>query len=227
MYAIRVRGPWGDIVIDSGLGPADAERLQLERFVPRDQARFDAALRTARLIVLTHEHPDHLNGLLRLPQFPRVAPRALLLPEQRPDAPLARAAPWPAGSRAALPRFDYKGMAAIAPGVVLIRTPGHTPGAQMVFVRLAGGREVLLAGDTATVARSWREVRARSRLLSDFLAPEDRAAVFDWLKALRALHRAAPEVFIVPGHDFEYVEDHAPADVFRFRFGEPAPDAGE
>lgn len=223
IYAIRVRGPWGDVMIDSGFSAADAKRLGLERFVPAEQAKVDAALRTARRIVFTHEHPDHLYGLLRLPDFARVAGRALVPPEQGPDAPLAGEAPWPRGSRHRLTPFSYAGMTAIAPGVVLIRTPGHTPGSQMVYVRLARGREVVFAGDTATMARSWEELRARSRLLSDFLAPEDRAAVFGWLKALQALHRAAPAVFIAPGHDFEYLLHKAPRDTFRFRF-DRAPD---
>ncbi|MET0372872.1 MAG: MBL fold metallo-hydrolase [Rhizorhabdus sp.] len=224
IYAIRVRGPWGDVMIDSGFSAADADRLGLEKFTPAEQARVDAALRTARRIVVTHEHPDHLYGQLRLPDFARVAPRALILREQGPDAPLAGKAPWPRGARGRIAPFSYNGMTAIAPGVVLVRTPGHTPGSQMIYVRLAGGREVLFAGDTATMARNWKELRARSRLVSDFLAPEDRTAVFGWLKALQALHRAAPAVFIVPGHDFEYLLHNAPRDSFRMNFD---PLAGE
>jgi glyoxylase-like metal-dependent hydrolase (beta-lactamase superfamily II) len=38
-------------------------------------------------------------------------------------------------------------MLAIAPGVVLKKAQGHTPGSQMVFVALASGSELLFVGD--------------------------------------------------------------------------------
>ncbi|HUQ13886.1 MAG TPA: MBL fold metallo-hydrolase [Novosphingobium sp.] len=194
-------GPWGRIVIDSGLRRADAEAMGLERFFPAEQAQVDADLRAARRIVFTHEHLDHINGFLRLPDFARVAGQALVTPEQAPGGAFTYDLPWPAASRTALHPFRYRGLAPVAPGVVLIRTPGHTPGSQMIFVTMADGREILFAGDTATMARSWQQLRARSRLVGDFLVGEDRAAVFGWLKTIRALKRDAPGLIIVAGHD--------------------------
>jgi glyoxylase-like metal-dependent hydrolase (beta-lactamase superfamily II) len=38
------------------------------------------------------------------------------------------------------------GVIQFAPGVVLIKAAGHTPGSQMVHVRLASGKEVMLVG---------------------------------------------------------------------------------
>ena len=198
-----ISGPWGDIVVDGGFGPQDAEAFGLEAFQPHHQARVDAALRRARLIVFTHEHVDHMGGLLRLNDWARVLPHALITPEQTPSGTVARVLPWPKGAGAAIQPFRYRGMKAIAPGVVLIRTPGHTPGSQMVYTRLANGREVLFAGDTATMARNWQQLRARSRLVGNLIVHEDRTAVFGWLKAIRRLHRAAPAMTIVPGHDYE------------------------
>jgi glyoxylase-like metal-dependent hydrolase (beta-lactamase superfamily II) len=218
VYAARLRGPWGDIAIDSGVGAAEAGRMKLDRFEPRRQDRVDAALRTSRLIVFTHEHPDHLSGLLRLPDFASVAARALITPEQGPRGPLADDLTWPAGSGRWVRPFRYTGMAAVAPGVVLVRTPGHTLGSQMVFVRLADGREVLFTGDTATLARSWQELRARPRMLSDFAVPEDRAAVFGWLKGLRALKAQVPRLILIPGHDIDDLAESAPPDLVRFGF---------
>ena len=201
-------GPWGRIVIDSGLGRADAEAMGLERFLPARQSQVNADMRAARAIVFTHEHLDHLNGFVRLPDFAQVAPRALVTPEQGPDGAVGQESPWPAASRSALRPFAYRGLAAVAPGVVLIRTPGHTPGSQMIFVQMADGRELLFAGDTATMARSWQQLRARSRLIGDLLVGEDRAAVFGWLKMIRALKRQAPRLIVVAGHDPEHVYAH-------------------
>ena len=203
IYALKLDGPWGAIVIDSGMGAAEAKQLGLERYSRADQAKVDAALRGARRIVFTHEHSDHIAGLLRLPDFAAVAQKALITPEQGPAGSKAGQLPWPADARGAVPPFAYTGMKAIAPGVVLIRTPGHTPGSQMIFARLASGREYLFTGDTATMARSWEQTRARSRLVGDLIVGEDRAAVFGWLKAIRAAKAANRGLIVVPGHDYE------------------------
>ncbi|MCA1662557.1 MAG: MBL fold metallo-hydrolase [Novosphingobium sp.] len=214
-------GPWGEIVIDGGFGAQDAEEFGLEAFRPDHQARVDAAMRRARRIVFTHEHLDHIGGLLRLPDFAQVAPKALITPEQMRGNRWADGLPWPRGARESLRAFRYSGMTAIAPGVVLIRTPGHTPGSQMVYARLADGREALFAGDTATMERSWRQVRARSRLVGDLMVGEDRAAVFAWLKAVNRLHRENPELIVIAGHDEEALRFAKPPPGIAFEF--PAP----
>lgn len=213
-----ISGPWGDIVIDSGFGAQDAEAFGVEAYLPHAQARIDAAMRRARLIVFTHEHVDHMGGLLRSKDWAGVAPHALITPEQAPSGPVARSLPWPSGAAAAIRPFRYTGMTAIAPGVVLIRTPGHTPGSQMVYARLADGREYLFAGDTATMARSWEQLRARSRLVGDMIVHEDRAAVFGWLKAIRRLHRATPALVIIPGHEYDALVFDAPRNRLGFEF---------
>ena len=215
-----ISGPWGDIVVDGGFGPQDAEKLGLEAYQPANQARVDAAMRKARLIVFTHEHVDHIGGLLRLPDWRAVLPRALIPPEQTPLQTVAQKLPWPDGAAAAIRPFRYRGMVAIAPGVVLIRTPGHTPGSQMVYARLADGREYLFAGDTSTMSRNWQQLRARSRLIGDLVVHEDRAAVFGWLKAIRRLHRTAPAMTIVPGHEWEALTLDAPRNHLDYSFPE-------
>ena len=216
IQAVLVRGAWGDVVVDSGFGPQDAQAFGLEKYFPANQRRVDAALRNARRIVFTHEHLDHMAGLLRLPDFAQVSGKALITPEQTPGGTVARTLPWPAGAR--VRPFRYARYAAIAPGVVLIRTPGHTPGSQMVFVRRGDGQEYLLAGDTATMTRSWTKLRARSRLVGDLMVHEDRPAIYAWLKAIRALHRADPALIVVPGHEDEALRYARPPTGIVFEF---------
>jgi glyoxylase-like metal-dependent hydrolase (beta-lactamase superfamily II) len=157
-----------------------------------------------------------MAGLLRLADHAAVSRKALITPEQAPTAPLARTLPWPRGIE--VRPFRYERYVAVAPGVVLIRTPGHTPGSQMVYVRLADGREVLHAGDTATMERSWRKLRARSRLVGDLLVSEDRARVFAWLKAIRALKRENPDLVVIPGHEVEALHSARGRNGLRFGF---------
>ncbi len=96
---------------------------------------------------------------------------------------------------------------ALAPGVVAIPAPSHSPHSQMIFVRLANGGEYLFAGEIAPLARSWQAQRGRARLVSDWLRPEDRRAVFAWLRTIRALKQEAPRLHVVPGYDHEWLAD--------------------
>ena len=96
---------------------------------------------------------------------------------------------------------------ALGPGVVAIPAPSHTPRSQMFFVRLANGAEYLFAGEIAPLALSWRDQRGRARLVSDWLVPEDRHAVFAWLRTIRALKQEAPDLHVVPGYDHEWLAD--------------------
>lgn len=192
------------IVIDSGMTRAAAQEMGMEQYHPASQARVDASLRAAGLILITHEHPDHIGGLVALGGAPLIA-AARLNPQQLPPAPLAaKMVPWPEGVvlQAGL---ASSGPQAVAPGVVVIPAPSHTPGSQMIFVRLAGGREYLFTGDIATFAQSWQQLRARSRLLGDYIAPENRREVYAWLKTIRALKAKAPALTVLAGHDFEWL----------------------
>ncbi|PKB25711.1 glyoxylase-like metal-dependent hydrolase (beta-lactamase superfamily II) [Novosphingobium kunmingense] len=182
------------VLIDSGLAPAQARDMDLSVYRAERQARVDRAMDTAGLILVTHEHPDHLGGLAFRPA---AAPRAAQLntPLRRALVELNPAAIATGGPRDATRPF------AVAPGIVAIPAPSHTPGSQMYFVQLADGREVLFAGDIATLETSWRETRARSRLIGDYFAPEDRAEVYAWLRTIKALVAAAPGLIVVPGHD--------------------------
>lgn len=192
------------VVIDSGLSAAASAEMGMEKYYPEAQARVNAALRDAGTIVLTHEHADHLGGVVALGD-PAVLGKVRFNRDQLPGNRWTDLLRWPQGP---LPAPTIAGSApiAVAPGVVVIPAPSHTPGSQMVFVRLADGREYLFAGDIATMAQSWRELRARSRLIGDWLAPENRSEVFAWLRTMRALKAEAPRLEIVAGHDYEWID---------------------
>lgn len=190
------------IVIDSGLHRIDAAEIGMNQYWPERQRKIDQAMARAGLILATHEHPDHLGALARTGGVPLLE-TARLNQGQLPPSPYAATLRW----QGALPQAKLAegGPQAVAPGVVVIPAPSHTPGSQMVYVRLADGREVLFAGDIATLAASWQELRARSRLVGDYLAPEDRSEVYAWLRTIRALSAEAPGLVVIPGHDFEWI----------------------
>ncbi|HQV02967.1 MULTISPECIES: MBL fold metallo-hydrolase [unclassified Novosphingobium] len=193
------------VVIDSGLPKAAATDMGMEQFDAAAQARIEAALRDAGLILITHEHIDHEGGLIAL-NNPTALAAARLNPAQISGNRWSEMLPWPQGPR---PRPAITGTApvAVAPGVVVIPAHSHTPGSQMIFVRLASGQEFLFAGDISTFTQNWTETRARSRLVGDFLAPEERREVFAWLRSIQALKAQNPGLVVLPGHDYEWVID--------------------
>ncbi|MDE2412002.1 MAG: MBL fold metallo-hydrolase [Sphingomonadales bacterium] len=197
------------IVIDSGITQSEGEEMGLQSWQPQRQAAVERAMDEAGLILFTHEHPDHIGGMTawigKTGGFTGEAAAKIRLnrPQAEESARRLRIRHIDAGLNTTDAPF------AVAPGVVAIPAPSHTPGSQMFFVRLANGREYLFAGDIATMAASWEQLRARSRLAGTILAPEDRRAVYAWLKTIRALKAADPSLIVVPGHDAGPVLDRA------------------
>ena len=103
----------------------------------------------------------------------------------------------PRSALAPLPEVEAQ---AIAPGVVLLAAPGHTPGSQIVYVERADGRTALFLGDVAWHSDQIRELRYRPRHVTLVLG-ENRAQVLGEFRALHELGLARPDVVQVVSHD--------------------------
>jgi glyoxylase-like metal-dependent hydrolase (beta-lactamase superfamily II) len=192
---VVVRSGGRTILIDSGLGKEYPGFAQTGRWAPRlEAAGIDLASVTD--VVLTHMHFDHVGGLLA------DGAKERLRPDLRVHAAAAEAEFWesPDFSRTAMPgpvsnairssarRFldEYRSQLRtfedeyeVAPGVVVQRTGGHTPGHSVV--RLAsGGDRLTFVGDAVLPASfdqpGWHNgfehdpeeaVRVRVRLLRE------------------------------------------------------------
>jgi glyoxylase-like metal-dependent hydrolase (beta-lactamase superfamily II) len=201
-----------DTALDQALGK------DTTTFYSDSYDRMISAMNTASLIVITHEHLDHIGGLTRHPNVKKLLDVTKLTPEQVQGTDYMAPATMPDGALDGYKPLVYDRYAPVAPGVVLIKAPGHTPGSQMVFVQRADGTEFLFLGDVAWTMRNVDLIRERARLVTSFFIKEDHDAVMLQLAELHRLHEAEPNLHIIPGHDTGVLADALKTGLFIDKF---------
>jgi len=203
--AFQVMYPDGYVMVDAGMDLAVHRffgRGVEEPYFPEAARQLERAVRGATLIVVTHEHGDHVAGVIHTPVAAELASKTILtrtqvqtlmsmpqMPEIRLTDELAR-------------RFvvvDYDKYFPLAPGIALIKAGGHTPGSQMVYIALESGREYVLIGDATWHMDGVRLMKGKD---ASWIT-EDRGAVLAQLTWLNGLSRTAPNLLIVASHDEE------------------------
>ncbi len=206
VYSFQVVYPDGVTgIVDTALNEAQGSGNATD-FDQDAYNRMEAAIGKARFVVITHEHMDHIGGLGAYPDLASIADHVKLNEEQIANPDRSAPVQIPAEILASFKPVVFTDYKAIAPGVVLIKSPGHTPGSQMVYVQKADGTELLLLGDVAWHFRNVETLRERARLVTQFFLKENRTQVFGELKALSDLHAAEPKINIMPGHDGSVME---------------------
>lgn len=207
VFSYQVIYPDRTIVIDTAMDERLSNSMGVDSFDKAAYQRMTKGIASASLLVLTHEHPDHIGGLTVQPDLARVLKITRLTREQVNHPEKMDPAAFPPGALSGYQPLDYGPYFALAPGVVLIKSPGHTPGSQMVFVRKADGTEILFLGDVAWQFENVEQVRERPRLGTLFLLKEDRDAVLLELQELNRISKAEPHLHMVPGHDGRVVQN--------------------
>jgi glyoxylase-like metal-dependent hydrolase (beta-lactamase superfamily II) len=203
--AFQIVYPDCSVMIDSGLDKATHDSFSPDKPEPyfaEQFAKLERALAKARLIVLTHHHADHAAGVLCAANFSELAGKTVITMDvadcmmNTPHRPHLKLAPR------ALERFivlDYPQYYPVAPGVVLIRAPGHSPDSQMVFIRLQSGREILHSVDSAWIMDNITQSKGKA-------APwvkEDVPAVMAQLRWLNTIAATEKNITILVTHDDE------------------------
>lgn len=133
------------------------------------------AMDEAWMIVATHEHFDHVGGLAASPNISDLMEKTILTREQV-ESPIIEDADFPEGILEAYEPLEYEDLYRLAPGVVLIKAPGHTPGSQMIYVVLDDGTEYLLIGDVVWMWDNIEKATVKPWLTSAIMH-EDRDAL--------------------------------------------------
>ncbi|MGH7902963.1 MAG: N-acyl homoserine lactonase family protein [Candidatus Dormibacteraceae bacterium] len=194
-------GEHGPIVIDTGPGSAAVtSRLHPVVLAPREPLTSQlrgkgVAPADVRTVVLTHLHWDHCHGTAALPgarvllQEEEIRYAVYPLPCDRVLYEFASGPPFLAD----LPRMvAVAGRTEVAPGIVLIPTPGHSPGHQSVLVETEAGpyliagdhydlyenlHEMCPSGPTPDLARWYRSFQEVERLRATVLPGHDPAVL--------------------------------------------------
>jgi glyoxylase-like metal-dependent hydrolase (beta-lactamase superfamily II) len=192
----RVVWPNRSLVIDSALGPVGAKKMPGSRLDLAAFERVEAAMKKANAIIFTHEHLDHVGGVASADDPSAIAKQVMMTREQLESPRLERGEFRP-GALEHLQPIAYDGLYTVAPGVVLQKAPGHSPGSQLVYVELASGQRFLFVGDIAWTRDNITLQRGRP-YVAKLLLGEDRAQVAAQLAALAHL---PADVHIVIAHD--------------------------
>ncbi len=203
--AFQIVYPDGSIMLDSGMDET-VHRFygfgRVEPYWPDVNDTVQAALRRAQLIIITHEHGDHVAGVLRSDYRDELAPKTILTKDQVRTLSLAPQLPeitlTPAQARDYIV-VDYELILPVAPGVVLIKSPGHTHGHQMVYVQLAGGQEFLFIGDIGWSLDNITELKLRPAATIARVKEDPQALMHQmtWIKQVMD----ADGLIVVPSHD--------------------------
>lgn len=227
LNAVVVRSGRQTILVDAGLGLDPDLNLPRAGQLIKRLAAAGIDLASVTDVVLTHMHMDHVGGLLiagvkeqlrpdlrihvaaaevefwKAPDFTHVN-----MPPGFPDALRAAAKRFTKEYQSHLRLFDEE--SEVAPGVVVSRTGGHTPGHSVVRVA-SGGDRLMFAGDAVFAVGfehpEWyngfehdpeEAARVRIRLLKELAATES---------SLVATHLPFPSVghVAVDGDHFRWV----------------------
>ena len=218
--SFQLVAPGGNIIIDAAVDRSMANQLSRTGhpfFSASSYRRILAAMLESRMVLLTHEHRDHVIAVARHPDPVALAPKLLLTQPQIAALPLF--AP-PGGLNPVLRNLTPMTLdkpRRVASGVVAIPAAGHSPGSIVIYVQTSSGREYMFIGDIVWKMSNIARLKTRPRFLQwiMFNPNEDRDTVLKQVRALHDLQVAEPKLIIVPSHD----QDHLNALIRRGELG--------
>ena len=171
-----------------------------------------------KYIILSHTHFDHASGLVDFPDTPvlinkdewegsrgtRIIRRLLGFMKSSLD-PIKNRIQW----------VTYQSTSDIEPfteahdifhdgSLLLISTPGHTPGQQSLLVTLESGKKYLLTGDAVWISEGYERPAPKSFLVRHI--EENNHLAWESTQKIHEFHERHPEVQVVPGHDLEVTQ---------------------
>ena len=220
MTAVLVEHPLGDILIDTGFGrdidahiglmPLPFRMLTSYEHTQSAAEQLDAKgydKKRLHAILLTHAHWDHVSGIPEFGDTP-----VWVTPEEhrfiRDGGALTAVAR--SFTNAHYEEYGFEGGAYLGfakshdvygdGSIVVVPSPGHTPGSVVVFVALPNGKRYAFVGDMVW-QREGISLREERPWITRVFADGDPSGVRMGISRMNAIETAFPDLAIVPAHD--------------------------
>ena len=202
--AFQVHYSDGWVMIDAGMDRAIHKFFEKNGPQPFDSTKADSvrlAVEGAKLIVVTHEHGDHVGGSIYTNN--EAVPKKTILTRDQVNSLISKPQMPEIGLTEEKSNkyviADFADFHPVAPGIVLIKAPGHTKGEIMIYVKLQNAREYLFVGDVTWTYQGAAEAKQkpaseRSRLGEDSITI---AQQLNWIHDLMTNEK----VTIIVSHD--------------------------
>ena len=182
-------------------------QIDAQETLTRRLADIGCDIAEVRWAVLSHLHQDHIGGLRELGRAQIIASAAEWASLNRPDAALQglmrrhidlpglswKLLEFPVGQDEPLGQFSSTHDLFGDGSLVLIPTPGHTPGSVSLLVRRDGKPPLLMVGDVTYD----QDLLRRERIPGI----GKRKALLDTTRAINSLRAIHPDLVILPAHD--------------------------
>jgi len=164
--AFQIEYPQGFVMVDAGMDRAVHHFFEKNGPQPFDDSaanKVALAVQQAKLILVTHEHGDHIGGAIRNANN-AIPPKTILTREQvntlinNPQTPEIKLDEKRSQDYMVV---DIGSVLSVAPGVVLIKAPGHTPGELMIYTKLQNGKEYIFTGDVSWTYRGVEQNKSK------------------------------------------------------------------
>lgn len=143
------------IIIDPAHNEASHKKFNFSTdFYPNNYQLIQQELLNTSLILFTHTHWDHIEGFSKSPNFEKIKSKARLSSEQAKSK-------FTGSNLSRVEILDYKKLKRVAPGIIAIKTPGHTSDSQSFFIKTQTG-EYMVYGDLAYNQENLSDNKGRS-----------------------------------------------------------------
>jgi glyoxylase-like metal-dependent hydrolase (beta-lactamase superfamily II) len=194
----------GSVMIDAGMDETVHQFYgfgRVEPYWPERNQMVQDALRQANMVLITHEHGDHIAGVIRSDIRDEIASKTILTKAQVNtliDSPQLPEIGLTEDLAAKYIVIDYDKFLPIAPGIVLIRAAGHTPGHQIIYAQLETGMEYVFIGDIGWSLDNVIEIKPRPQSTINRIGEDPQALVtqLTWLNGL-----LKENLLVIPSHD--------------------------